>query len=216
MLSQCLRARQILVSKMNEQTLKETTQLMQMVGRDIFLAHLISSHGGNISVRVGDELCITRTGSMLGRLSDTDIVVVPVEGPSERDCEASSELIVHRALYQATNAGAVVHTHSPQTIFRSMLEDSIEPIDSEARLFIPCVNVVQSKKTVGSAEAAQLLAAELSREDAAPLAVLRGHGPFSTGATLLEAYRWVSVLECSCEQLNMRDMMGKPLKDYLG
>ena len=82
MLSQCLRARQILVSKMNEQTLKETTQLMQMVGRDIFLAHLISSHGGNISVRVGDELCITRTGSMLGRLSDTDIVVVPVEGPS--------------------------------------------------------------------------------------------------------------------------------------
>lgn len=215
MLSQFLRAKQISVSKMNEQTLKETTELMQMVGRDIFLAHLISSHGGNISVRIGDEICITRTGSMLGRLSASDIVVVPVEGPSERDSEASSELIVHRALYHATQAGAVVHTHSPQTVFRSMLEDAIEPIDSEARLFIPSVKVVQSKKTIGSAEAAQLLAIELSQEKAAPLAVLRGHGPFSTGKTLLDAYRWVSVLECSCDQLNMRDMLGKPLKDYL-
>lgn len=200
---------------MNTQALTETTKLMQMVGRDIFLAHLISSHGGNISVRVGDELCITRTGSMLGRLSDDDIVVVPLEGPSERDSEASSELIVHRALYRATSAGAVVHTHSPQTIFRSMLEDCIEPLDSEARLFIPRVNVVQSKKTVGSAEAASLLAEELAKPAAAPLAVLRGHGPFSTGETLLESYRWVSVLECSCEQLNMRDMLGRPLKDYL-
>ena len=200
---------------MNAQTLLETTQLMQMVGRDIFLAHLISSHGGNISVRMGDEICITRTGSMLGRLKDSDIVVVSAHGPSERDSEASSELIVHRALYQATGAGAVVHTHSPHTIFRSMLEDVIEPIDSEARLFIPRVTVVQSRKTVGSAEAAQLLSSELAKEGAAPLAVLRGHGPFSTGKTLLDAYRWVSVLECSCDQLNLRDMMGKPLKDYL-
>lgn len=200
---------------MNALTKAHITQQMKEVGRDIFLAHLISSHGGNISVRVGDELCITRTGSMLGRLSDDDIVVVALLEPDERDKEASSELVVHRALYKATGAGSVVHTHSPQTIFRSMLEDVIEPIDSEARLFIPCVDVVQSHKTVGSLEAAQLLSKNLSSADTAPIAVLRGHGPFSTGETLLEAYRWVSVLECSCEQLNMRDMMGRPLKDYL-
>lgn len=200
---------------MNALTKAHITQQMKEVGRDIFLAHLISSHGGNISVRVGDELCITRTGSMLGRLSDDDIVVVSLSEPDERDKEASSELVVHRALYRATGSGAVVHTHSPQTIFRSMLEDAIEPIDSEARLFIPRVDVVQSHKTVGSAEAAQLLASNLMGVGTAPIAVLRGHGPFSTGETLLEAYRWVSVLECSCEQLNLRDMMGRPLKDYL-
>lgn len=200
---------------MSALTKASITKQMQEVGRDMFLAHLISSHGGNISVRVGDTIYITRTGSMLGRLASSDIVEVSLSKPDDRDKYASSELVVHRALYKATGAGAVVHAHAPQTIFRSMLEDEIEPIDSEARLFIPCVEVVQSKKTVGSLEAAELLSAQIARAQSAPLAVLRGHGPFSTGDSLLEAYRWVSVLECSCEQLNLRDMMNKPLKDYL-
>lgn len=199
---------------MDATALADITKLMQMVGRDIFLAHLISSHGGNISVRVGDEIAITRTGSMLGRLADDDIVVVSADTPDERDAQASSELVVHRELYRATGAGAVVHTHSPQTIFRSMLENVIEPIDSEARLFIPRVSVVHSQKTVGSLHAAHLLGRELAREGAAPIAVLRGHGPFAVGETLLDAYRWVSVLEGSCEQLNLRDMVNKPLIDY--
>lgn len=192
------------------------------IGRDIFVSHLISSHGGNMSVREGDHIHITRTGSQLGRIGEDDIVKVPllarrdVEGVDAgvwpEDAEASSELVVHRAIYAATEARAIVHTHSPQTIFRSMLEDVIEPIDSEARLFIPRVPVVVSRKTVGSPVAAEALSAAL-RE--VPVAVLRAHGPFAAADTLENAYRWVSVLECSCEQLNLRDSMGRPLKDYL-
>jgi L-fuculose-phosphate aldolase len=38
--------------------------------RDLFLADVISSHGGNLSVRQGDRILITRRGSMLARLNE--------------------------------------------------------------------------------------------------------------------------------------------------
>jgi len=40
----------------------------QTVGRDLFSQGLVSSHGGNLSIRLGDRLIITRRGSMLGNL----------------------------------------------------------------------------------------------------------------------------------------------------
>ena len=46
----------------------------QQVGRDLFLAGVISSHGGNLSVRMGDRIIITRRGSMLARLEGRDII----------------------------------------------------------------------------------------------------------------------------------------------
>lgn len=200
----------------------ERYEMFRDIGRDIFLSHLISSHGGNMSVRDGDHIFITRTGSMLGRLADNDVVRVPLRSRAEvegvgagswaEDRVASSELIVHRAIYAATDAAAIVHTHSPQTVFRSMVEDRIEPIDSEARLFMPEVPVLVSRQTVGSPEAAAAFAVALQEY---PVAVLRGHGPFAAADSLENAYRWVSVLEGSCEQLNLRDVVGRPLKDYL-
>lgn len=176
--------------------------MFETIGRDIFVSRLISSHGGNMSVREGDAIYITRTGSQLGRLKESDIVRVELERETEADREASAELVVHRAIYKATGAGAVVHTHSPHTIWRSFVDKVIKPIDSEALLFMPEVPIVSSEKTVGSAEAGELLGSALRDHR---VAVLRTHGPFSCAATLEEAYRWISVLECSCELLDLRD-----------
>lgn len=195
---------------MNEQN-AHRTQMFIDIGRDIFVSRLISSHGGNMSVREGDTIYITATGSQLGRLSEDKIIAVPLKGPSENDKLASSELVVHRKIYEVTGARAVVHTHSPNTIFRSMIEDMIEPIDSEARLFIPRIEVVSSKQTVGSKVAAELLSESLQK---APVAVLRGHGPFAIGERLEDAYHWISALECSCELLSMRDASGREIIDY--
>src|SRR4030042_122482 len=47
------------------------------VGRMLWEAGLVSSHGGNMSVRLPDGgLLITRTGAMLGRLDEGDLVTV--------------------------------------------------------------------------------------------------------------------------------------------
>ena len=37
--------------------------LFRDIGRDLFLRGLVSSHAGNISLRIGQKICITRRGS---------------------------------------------------------------------------------------------------------------------------------------------------------
>jgi ribulose-5-phosphate 4-epimerase/fuculose-1-phosphate aldolase len=44
------------------------------IGRDIYVGQLTSSHGGNMSVRVGDRVIIKRRGAQLGRLKRSDFV----------------------------------------------------------------------------------------------------------------------------------------------
>ncbi len=180
-------------------------ELFRDIGRDIYCGHLISSHGGNMSVRDGDEIVITRRGSMLGRLGPDDVVRTGMQA-CDTDEVCSREIVVHRAIYEATDARAIVHAHPVHTIWRSMIADTIEPIDSESLyVFGASVPVVSASQTVASAEAAVKLAAALRD---ARIAVLRSHGPFSRGATLDEAFYHVSALEASCEILDLRDSTG--------
>jgi L-fuculose-phosphate aldolase len=44
------------------------------IGRDLFLSGLNSSHSGNLSVRFGDRIVITRRGAMLGQLTERDLI----------------------------------------------------------------------------------------------------------------------------------------------
>lgn len=175
------------------------------VGRDLFLSGAVSSHGGNMSVRRGDRIFITRRGSMLGRIGEDDVVWTHMTS-CDRDAECSREIVVHRAIYEATEAHAIVHAHPEHTIFRSLIGDSIAPIDSEARYVLgDAVPVVTAAQTIGSPEAAVLLA-DVLREH--PIAVLRSHGPFAVGSTLEEAFYHVSALEIACRILDIRDSTG--------
>lgn len=163
------------------------------IGRDLFVSGLVTSHGGNMSVRQDDRIVITRRGSMLGRLTEDDLVETGIE-PCEDDERCSRELIVHRAIYMATDARAIVHAHSPYTIARSFTRVSVVPQDSEGLYVLGEIAVVSAATTIGSPEAGELLAGALQES---PVAVLRTHGPFAKGATLEEAFMHVSALEAS-------------------
>ena len=43
------------------------------IGRDLYEHQMISSHGGNLSIRLGDRIIIKRRGAMLGRLKPHDL-----------------------------------------------------------------------------------------------------------------------------------------------
>jgi L-fuculose-phosphate aldolase len=178
------------------------------VGGDLYASGAVSSHGGNLSVRLDDErMLITRTGSMIGRLTEDDLVettLAPCGDPNDASC--SVELVVHRAIYAATGARAIVHAHAIHTVARSFVEDVIVPVDSESKLRLTDVPVVISAETIGSAEAGEKLAAALRDRR---VAVLRGHGPFARGETLEDAYQAISCLEASCQVLNLLDTIGR-------
>jgi L-fuculose-phosphate aldolase len=180
----------------------------EWVGRDLYASGAVSSHGGNLSVRLaGDRLLITRTGSMIGRLAPEDLIETTLEAAGDdRDAQCSVELVVHRAIYAATGAQAIVHAHSIDTVARSLIEDLIAPLDSESLLRLGAVPVVTSATTIGSAEAAAKLSESLRTHR---VAVLRGHGPFAVGSTLEDAYQAISCLEASCRILNILDATGR-------
>jgi L-fuculose-phosphate aldolase len=181
------------------------------VGSELLRSGAVSSHGGNLSVRLADDrILITRTGSMIGRLTPADLIETSITACGDpRDEACSVELVVHRAIYAATGAGAIVHAHSIETVIRSFLDDLIVPLDSESKLRLIDVPVVTSAETIGSAEAGAKLAAALRDRR---VAVLRGHGPFAAGETLEDAFQAVSCLEASCRILNTLELMGRTPK----
>jgi L-fuculose-phosphate aldolase len=183
----------------------------QRIGRDLFVAGLVSSHGGNMSVRQGDRILITRRGSMLARLEERDVIEIGLDENDANVTLASTEIVVHRAIYQATSALAIVHTHPPYAIAQSLVKDEIVPVDSEGSYLLHKVPVVSAQLTAGSTEVAELLPAWLKEYD---LVMLRGHGPFAIGHLLEEAYQLTSVLEMACRIVTIAEGMGVELKEY--
>ena len=156
-------------------------------GRTLWEAGLVSSHGGNMSVRLPDGgLLVTRTGSMLGRLDEGDLVLVAADGSSRG--EPSMDTALHRGVYDASGAGAVLHAHPRHAIALSLTMDVIEPADAEGRLRLGAVPVVEPE---GVARALR----------DAPIVMARGHGSYARGDDLWQALQWTSVLEESAQVL---------------
>lgn len=181
---------------------RQVVRAFRRAGRDLFISGLVTSHGGNMSIRLDDRIVITRRGAMLGRLEERDLVETGMR-PSEVDGECSREIVVHRAIYARTDARALIHAHPPYTIAHSFTHGSVEPVDSEGLYVLGEVPVVRAVMTIASPEAASVLA-EAMRE--APAAVLRTHGPFAKGATLEEALMRISVLEASARILHLLEV----------
>jgi len=164
----------------------------KQIGRDIFLRGLISSHAGNMSARVMDQIYITRRSSMLGRLQQKDIIELNLGQDNVQVPMASSELVVHTAIYQNTSALAIVHVHPPHATLLSMLRDEIVPVDVEGRYLFTKIPVVTPDQAIGSEESARLVSEQLKDYK---IVLIRGHGSFARGDTLEEAFMYTTSLE---------------------
>jgi L-fuculose-phosphate aldolase len=179
------------------------------IGKYLFQEGLVDSHGGNMSVRQGDRIFITRRDAMLGDLKEGDIVEIGLE-PGEGDGRASRELPAHRALYRQTRAKAIVHAHPAHAIAVSLTDNKVVPQDAEGIYLFKSAPIVRVREGVGSEENARLLPSFLSGENV--VAMLRGHGSFAIGGSLEEAYKYTSSLEKSCQIIiAVRSSGGRPV-----
>jgi len=181
------------------------------IGRDIYVGNLTSSHGGNMSVRVGDRIIIKRRGAQLGRLKPSDFVETSLFKKDSGLIRASTELIVHRNIYLKTSALAVIHSHPRTAIVLSMSRDEIIPIDNEGSYLLHKIPVVATEYASGSQEMADVVADALSEYK---VIMLRGHGSFAVGQTLEEAFHWTSALEEVCDIILEEHLMGEAHKEY--
>ena len=167
----------------------------ERIGKRLFAEHLVGGNFGNMSVRTGDGFFIKRTGTCLDIA--TEPVYVPLSGNAPN--EASSEYRVHRAVYATTHHAAIVHAHPPYTVAASLVMNEIIPEDSEGEMFCPRIPIVSGAP--GTQEVADNVARALV---SSKLVIARGHGTFSAGATLTEAYVLTSLAEHSCRILALK------------
>ncbi len=177
----------------------------QTVGHDLFTQGLVSSHSGNLSIRLGDRLIITRRGSMLGCLQEADLIETGISKNDRSTPLASNELAVHRAIYQQTPALAIVHAHPPHAIALSLVETEIVPNDAEGRTIIGQVPVLGWNMEVRPGGLADVIAEALKQHQ---IVMVHGHGSFAIGQLLEGAYSYTTTLEESCRIICLLKWLG--------
>jgi len=127
-------------------------ELFSRFGRELFLQGVNSSHSGDMSVRAGDRIFITRRGSMLSNLTERDIIETGLHSDNSHITLASTEIKIHRDVYLNTSALAVVHAHPPFAVSLSMVEDEIVPLDTEGVYYFKTIPVIGNPRYRGRAD----------------------------------------------------------------
>jgi L-fuculose-phosphate aldolase len=170
----------------------------QTVGRSLFSRGLVSSSSGNLSIRIGDKLIITRRGSNMGALQEKDLIETGIHKNDRATPLASVELPVHRAIYKTTNARAVVHAHPPHATALSMSERVIKSDHLNDFCGLGPVPVVGWGMEVKPGSLPDLIADSLKDN---LIVVVHGHGSFAIGQLMDEAFNCTTGLEEACEIL---------------
>lgn len=117
----------------NEDLLSQTRIKIAKTGKLVFQRHLTDAAGGNISVRVGDSVCITPRYSGSRRqwqLEPNQVLVSDLSGNKlDGDGDVSRESKVHYRLYHEFPDGtAVLHSHPRHVMVFVASGQPIEPV----------------------------------------------------------------------------------------
>ncbi|WP_151775626.1 class II aldolase/adducin family protein [Streptomyces abyssomicinicus] len=156
---------------------------------------LVVGTSGNVSVRVGDTVLVTPSGVPYDRLGPRDLVGVGLDGRRLLGtAEPTSELPLHLAVYRATDARAVVHTHAVHATAVSTLVDELPPVHYMTAALGGPVRVAPYAG-YGTPELAGAALAALEGRSAC---LLRNHGTVAYGEDLDQAYDRTAQLEWMC------------------
>lgn len=198
-----------------------TGEALAGVSRRLWSRGFVEATSGNFSVCVARAprlFLITATGRDKASLGREDVVLVdergePVAGEAEKP---SAEVRIHARVYEATEAGAVLHAHPPHAValssFAGGAGDAIDVRglelvkafagvkDPEAPLAIP---VVPNDQDIDRLAAACVAA----RRPGVPAVVVRGHGVTAWGQDLDEALRHVEAVEALSRLVILRKLL---------
>lgn len=159
-------------------------QTLTRLCRDAWQTGLLRGFNGNASVRLADgAMLITRSGCAKGRLREEDACVQTPDGTLLRGGPASSEGLMHLAIYAALpQTRAVLHTHPPRLLALSLRLAAKEGENwREAFLSLPLFEARTWKQRLAFVPALPPGTPELARTVAqaaqtAPAVWMEGHG----------------------------------------
>ena len=162
---------------------------------------------GNMSIRTVDAVAITPSGIPYNGMRPEDVCLVAMDGTELASSETpSTETPMHLAIYAATTAAAVVHTHSPEVIALSASRSELPAIHYAITGLGGPVRVAPYVR-FGSAG---LAAAAVDALDGRSAVILRNHGAVTYGRDLAQAYDRALLLEWLARTYRMALSYGEP------
>ncbi len=182
--------------------------------RSVFERSLTHGSTGNISVRIGDRVLVTPTGSSLGTVTEEQLSLIDLWGRHLDGDEPSKEAFLHAAMLRARpGAQAVVHTHSTYSAAVSCFEgldagNALPPLTAYFAMRIGRLPLLPYHRP--GDQALEDIAEQAARMHSALL--LSNHGPVVAGASLGAALDALEELEETAKLfLLLRNERTRPL-----
>ena len=165
--------------------LSEERAALAAAGRRLAERGLVIGTSGNLSARHGDLVAVTPTGGVIGDLTAEQMTVISLEDGSvvDGDLAPTSEVPMHLAVYRATGAAAITHTHATTSTAIGLIADEI-PLVHYTMLNLGGAVRVADYACYGTDKLAELVVKALEFKQAA---LLRNHGSIAIGSSLAKA-----------------------------
>jgi L-fuculose-phosphate aldolase len=177
--------------------------------RRLYKQGLTTTSGGNISLRLSDDLIlITPTATDKGRMKWKEVGIVNIFGENfTPQLKPSIETAMHLAIYKRKNdVSAIVHAHPVfASLFTAIKAKINTNLTSEAKAILGDPLLVRYA-VMGSKALAEVAAENIMKSD---ILLLENHGILTTGSTLLQAFDKIEVLENAAKMTLMTEMTGK-------
>lgn len=185
------------------------------MARSLFARGYSFGTAGNLSVRCGDTVYATPTGSSFGTLIVEAMAACDLAGTPLSVQRATKELAFHLAAYRArSDARAVVHLHSTYATAVACLEelneqDALPPMTPYFAMRIPSLPTVRYLPP-GDAG----LAGEVERlAKISPAMLMRNHGAITLGRNIAEAAALAEEVEETAKLYLLLGPRARPLDE---
>lgn len=182
---------------------KEVARFM----RRLYNHRLTTTSGGNISLRFsGDIIIITPSATDKGTMRWEEVGIMTLHGENlTPDLKPSIEAEMHLSIYRKKDVKAIVHAHPVfATAFTAMKSRINTNLTAEACAILN-EPVLVPYALMGSKELAKIVAKSIEKSD---ILLLENHGILTVGASLLQAFDKIEVLENAARMTFIVEFMG--------
>lgn len=170
---------------------------------------LVSSSGGNISVKKNNSVYISSSGKSLSGLEKNDFSVLFLDKKDNQDVnKASSEWKMHLECYNRRNdINAVVHAHPIYATVLGITSDTKVSVSYELESSLDSSRIKKIEYLIpGSSKLSSRVGEEVKSADAL---ILAGHGVVTVGKDIKEAVDRSIILERESRRWILQKMLMK-------
>lgn len=164
------------------------------IGRRMYDKDFVAATDGNISFRLSDDrILITPTGSCLGFLKHSELVLIGSDGSTRSPGRPTSEYRLHLEVYQQRrDVQAIVHGHPPVCTAFSVAGETLDRCVLPEVVFTLGAIPTTPYGTPTTDEPPRMIREYIGSCDAM---ILDRHGTLTVGPTLLDAYYKLEKIE---------------------